>query len=89
MLVISVQYNSFQSCRDVFPSSWAEPVLSRDKRVLLKDTKTVPHMNLKLATLRSQVKHPANWATELLMCFENGHNYAPYTAVKCYKTFER
>ena len=35
-LIFYIPVNNFQLCRD--GSSWVEPVLSKDKRVLLKDT---------------------------------------------------
>ena len=57
------QSTIFQLCWD--RSSWVEPVLSKDKGVLLKDT---PQMRLRPVPLRSQVKHSTTELPEKDCC---------------------
>ena len=54
-LILYVPSTSFQLNRD--GSSWVEPVLSKDKCVLLKDHNTVTPVRLEPAALRFRVKH--------------------------------
>ena len=53
-LILYVPSTIFQLCQD--GSSWVEPVLSKDKCVLLKDT-TVTPVRIEPVTPRSRVKH--------------------------------
>ena len=54
-LILYVPSTIFQLNRD--GSSWVEPVLSKDKCVLLKDHNTVTPVRLEPAAPRSRVKH--------------------------------
>ena len=54
-LILNVPSTIFQLYRD--ESSWVEPVLSKDKCVLLKDHNAVTLVRLEPAALRSRVKH--------------------------------
>ena len=54
-LILYVQSTTFQLNRD--GSSWVETVLSKDKRVLLKDHNVVTPVRLEPLASRSQVKH--------------------------------
>ena len=54
-LILYVPSTIFQLNRD--GSSWVEPVLSKDKCVLLKNHNAVTPVRLEPAALRSRVKH--------------------------------
>ena len=54
-LILYVPSTIFQLYRD--GSSWVEPVLSKNKCVLLKDNNAVTPVRLEPAALRSRVKH--------------------------------
>ena len=54
-LILYVPSTIFQLYRD--GSSWVEPVLSKDKCVVLKDHNTVTPVRLEPAALRSRIKH--------------------------------
>ena len=54
-LILYIPSTIFQLNRD--GSSWVEPVLSKDKCVLLKDHNAVTRVRLKTVAPRSGVKH--------------------------------
>ena len=54
-LILYIPSTIFQLHRDVF--SWVEPVLGKDKCVLLKDHNAVTPVRLEPATSLSRVKH--------------------------------
>ena len=68
-LILYVPSTIFQLNRD--GSSWVEPVLSKDKCVLLKDHNAVTPVRLKPAASRSRVKHST---TEPLRSLRGGGN---------------
>ena len=60
-------------------SSWVEPVLSKDKCVLLKDNKAVTAVRLEPGALRSRVKHSTTEPLRsLLITFANSLDPVQY-----------
>ena len=71
-LILYIPSTIFQLCRE--GSSWVEPVLSKDKCVLLKDHNAVTLVRLEPVDLRSRVKHsttePLRSLCQMYVCMD-------------------
>ena len=75
-LILYVPSTFFQLNRD--GSSWAEPVLSWDKFVLLKDHNAVTPVRLEPAAPRSRVKHSTTGPLRSLLRYQRYFHFLRY-----------